>query len=91
MRLSAFYTSNVEQYLFQNRVNDDFYANVAELPTDSSSFFVRSFPSTFRGAVMPRKPGSRMAQTTSSIDDIVRAFRSGTLTSYTELAQLQDR
>ena len=42
-RRSAFYTSNVEQYLFQQ--NDDwsrYYKNVAELPLDSTSMFIRS-------------------------------------------------
>ena len=42
--VSAFYLSNVEQYLFQNGVADNFYQNVATLPTDSTSTFIRSVP-----------------------------------------------
>ena len=41
--VTMFYTSNVEQYLFQQ--GDDwrrYYSNVATLPLDSSSIFVRS-------------------------------------------------
>lgn len=90
--VSAFYTSNVEQYLFQNRVDGDFYENVAALPTDANSMFIRSFPPSFGGAyVIPRKPGARLAQSTSSIDTVVRAYRNGQLTSYSALARLQDR
>jgi hypothetical protein len=38
----AFYTSNVEQYLFQNGVWREFYSNVAALPIDETSTFIRS-------------------------------------------------
>jgi hypothetical protein len=40
--VTAFYTSNVEQYLFQNQVWPAFYANVATLPLDDESTFIRS-------------------------------------------------
>ena len=40
--VAAFYTSNVEQYLFQNGVSDAFYANLAELPLDEASVIIRS-------------------------------------------------
>jgi hypothetical protein len=40
--VSAFYLSNVEQYLFQNGVWQSFYKNVAALPLDDSSVFIRS-------------------------------------------------
>lgn len=44
MTVSAFYLSNVEQYLFQNGVAERFYENVATLPLDSGSTFIRSVP-----------------------------------------------
>jgi hypothetical protein len=40
-KVNAFYVSNVEQYLHQNGVAQQFYANVAALPLDSLSFFIR--------------------------------------------------
>jgi hypothetical protein len=39
----AFYVSNVESYLFRNGVWRDFYANVATLPLDSGSVFIRPY------------------------------------------------
>ena len=39
----AFYVSNVEQYLFGDDRADAFYANVATLPTDSGSVFIRPY------------------------------------------------
>ncbi|HYN08177.1 MAG TPA: hypothetical protein VES67_12365 [Vicinamibacterales bacterium] len=40
--VTAYYTSNVEQYLFQNGVWQAFYANVSTLPLDDRSTFIRS-------------------------------------------------
>ncbi|MEO8260395.1 MAG: hypothetical protein ABI868_23820 [Acidobacteriota bacterium] len=40
--VSAFYLSNVEEYLRQNGVWLDFCANVSELPRDGTSTFIRS-------------------------------------------------
>jgi len=40
--VSAFYLSNVEQYLRQDLIWDDFCANVATLPLDDTSTFIRS-------------------------------------------------
>jgi hypothetical protein len=40
--VTAFYTSNVEQCLFQNAVWGDFARNVATLPQDEASTFIRS-------------------------------------------------
>jgi hypothetical protein len=40
--VSAFYLSNVEQYLQQDGIWDDFCRNVATLPLDNSSTFIRS-------------------------------------------------
>jgi hypothetical protein len=90
-RVTTFYTSNVEQYLFQNGVDANFYENVAQLPVDPNGIFIRSFPSYGRGGIIPRTPGTRLTQTTSSIDTVVRAFKAGTLVLYDDLAGLQDR
>ena len=40
--VTAFYLSNVEQYLFQDNTWRRFYSNVATLPLDSSSQFIRT-------------------------------------------------
>jgi hypothetical protein len=39
--VSAFYVSNVEQYLFMDGIAGLFYGNVAALPMDSTSIFIR--------------------------------------------------
>lgn len=40
--VSAFYTSNVEQFLFQNDAYGEFLVNVRELPIDDRSVFIRA-------------------------------------------------
>jgi hypothetical protein len=42
-QVSAFYVSNVEQYLFQDGKNGRFYDNVATLPLSASSVFIRPY------------------------------------------------
>jgi hypothetical protein len=63
MTVTAFYVSNVEQYLFrENGAWERFYGNVSSLPVDSTSHFIRSVPRTSglgsqmaftRGAMQP--------------------------------------
>jgi hypothetical protein len=84
-RVNVFYTSNVEQYLFQQ--GDDaprFYANVGAMPLDSASTFIRSF--TGRGFYGGgAQSGFMMTQVTSSIEDIVRGSRSGEIRAYNDV------
>jgi hypothetical protein len=52
LTVEAFYLSNVEQYHFQDGVADRFYQNVATLPVDSTSMFIRSVPPGGAGATI---------------------------------------
>ena len=49
LTVTAFYVSNVEQYLFRDgRAWERFYSNVSALPIDSTSRFIRSVPRASR-------------------------------------------
>jgi hypothetical protein len=62
--VSAFYLSNVEQYLLQDGLWNAFCANVASMPLDESSTFIRSGQGGFGGGRGLRNTlGSMMAQT----------------------------
>jgi hypothetical protein len=79
--VSVFYTSNVEQYLFQQ--GDDwsrFYTNVSTMPIDSTSTFIRSLSN--RGWVTSQNPNSRSAQLFGSIGELITGFRAGRIDSY---------
>ena len=87
--LTAFYTSNVEQYLFEQ--GDDwrhFLTNVSSLPLDASSTFIRS--SHFSFGPQPRRQFNRgrFIQLLSPMTDVVKAFNNGQLTSYEDLIRM---
>ena len=77
--VGAIYTSNVEQYLFQQ--GDDwrrYYENVATLPLDSTSTFIRSVGGNFGG-------GSgmfRLPSVLSSVEGLLTAYREGRIGGY---------
>ncbi len=85
--VTAFYTSNVEQYLF--RQDDDwrrFYENVAALPLDATSTFIRS---VFRSGIPTLNVGPGGSVTLlSSMRRVVAAFRAGRLESYADVVAL---
>jgi hypothetical protein len=85
--VTAFYLSNVEQYLFQ--APDDwrrFYANAASLPVDSTSTFIRS---VFNGMGYSRGQSSAMRaeQLLASMLQQITLFNAGKLTDYMTVLQ----
>jgi hypothetical protein len=67
--VSAFYLSNVEQYLRQDLIWENFCANVATLPLDETSTFIRSVR---RGDATP---GFGLASELGNIPDEVKSCR----------------
>ena len=76
-RITTFYTSNVEQYLFQDRLWDAFAASVATMPLDDSSTLIRS---CFNNCVSP--VFSRVVMLLDSMPEMVKAHKSGLITNY---------
>ncbi len=86
--VTAFYVSNVEQYLFQQ--DDDwskFYQNVKTLPVDSTGEFIRS---VFNGVALNYQAGGfmRSASLLSSIRNLLEAFDSGDVKTYYDVLQM---
>ena len=80
--VTAFYLSNVEQYLFQQEEDwSKFYSNVGTLPLTTESVFIRSI---FNGMIPPRSTGFglRSASVLSSIPDVLQAFNEGKIRAY---------
>jgi len=59
----AYYLSNVEQYLYQDGLWQRFCANVATLPLDDSSTFIRSMSGGGRGRGLVNSLGNMKAET----------------------------
>ena len=81
--VSAFYVSNVEQYLGRNGIWGEFCANVASLPMDESSTFIRSVRSGnfVPGVGLDSELGNMVSETKScGMTGAARLlFRSGVL------------
>ena len=54
--VSVFYTSNVEQYLFRDQAWQHFYENVAAMPLDSHSTFIRALFNNAGGRIFRMPP-----------------------------------
>ena len=82
--VSAFYTSNVEMYLFQQ--GDDwkkFYGNVATLPVTDKSTFIRSVSNRgLRFQFRNSAPGARASTRLNPIADLIRAYHAGRIDGY---------
>jgi hypothetical protein len=78
--VQTFYVSNVEQYLFQDGLFDEFARNVATLPVDASSTFVRSVAlrAGYRGSGLVDGRGSAL----DPIGAFIRDFEGGLIQTY---------
>ena len=76
--VTTLYTSNVEQYLFQERKWDDFAGNVAALPLDETSTLIRS---CFNMCLSPM-PGSRVLMLLDSMPAMLRDHQAGMIGTY---------
>lgn len=88
--VNAFYTSNVEQYLFQqDEAWRRYYSNVAALPIDGRSVFIRSISN--RG-YQPQGPGFGFRAQTRlcSIADLLAAFNRGQITGYYDVISMSN-
>lgn len=80
--VSAFYTSNVEQYLFRDGSFRAFAATVARLPRNSRSVMLRSY---FLGGHPDRQDGYHATQLAQFIDRFVAMTAAGSPLSYRDL------
>jgi hypothetical protein len=82
--VTAFYVSNVEQYLMQDGVFTDFIRNVATLPTDTRSTFIRSVWSRYGYQGTELGPDGR-ASALDPIRSLVNDVDAGGVRSYFDL------
>jgi len=82
--IGTFYVSNVEQYLYQDGLFDSFARNVATLPVDDRSTFVRSVSARF-GYQGPMTWTDGRASALYPIKDFNAHFEAGLLRSYYDL------
>jgi hypothetical protein len=86
-RLSAFYTSNVEQYLYRDGGIEQFVANVGKLPRRNQAVMIRSC-FTCSGAHSMRVQGYHAVQMLQPVDKFLDLWKAGQLTRYADLMTL---
>src|SRR5687768_5875469 len=86
--VTAFYTSNVEQYLFQSEAWRGFFSNLAQLPVDSSSTFLRAVFNTGGMRVQSSPSGPRSVTLRASIAESVKAYNEGRIQTYFDVIQM---
>jgi hypothetical protein len=80
--VTAFYTSNVEYYLFQNEDWRKFFNNVLSLPVDGQSTFIRAYFSNQR---FPPQGGLIPLSLLDSIPACLASYNQGAIHSYEDV------
>jgi hypothetical protein len=80
--VTAFYTSNVEQYLFRNGGFDAFAKNVAALPMTGKSLFIRAYPNNQRMPHPAQAWSHRLTTLLQRMAIFVDDYRQGLYTDY---------
>jgi hypothetical protein len=80
--VTAFYTSNVEQYLFRNGGFDAFAKNVAALPMTGKSLFIRAYPNNQRMPHPAQAASHRLTTLLQRMAVFVDDYRQGLYTDY---------
>ncbi len=84
--VSWFYTSNVEQYLFQTEAWKRFFGNVGALPFDERGTFIRAFFNTGMRYPLSMSSGRiRSATLLEPLGDAVAAVRDGRIRTYADV------
>jgi hypothetical protein len=83
--LGAFYTSNVEFYLFRSGTFQQFVGNVSRLPHTGRSVIIRSAFISAVGGTVPMLTGYGSASLLGSVDDLVQGVAAGRIRSYLDL------
>src|SRR5687767_14274605 len=84
--VSAIYTSNVEQYLFREPHKwQQYYQNVATLPIDSTSTFVRA---VFNFGYSGGGSGARSITMLQPVTELLKAVREGKVQSYFDVVNM---
>jgi hypothetical protein len=84
-KLTVYYVSNVEFYLFREGTFAKFIENLKQLPHAGNAVIIRSFFQ--RAPVAPARPGDNSVSLAGSIDDLLRGYAAGRITNYGDLAR----
>ena len=82
-RLSAFYASNVEYYLFRNGSYPQFVRNLRAIPHTSEAVVIRSIFNVYGGS--GARPGDSSASVVQRLDDLLKGVADRRIQTYGDL------
>jgi hypothetical protein len=85
LRISTFYTSNVEYYLFDGSQWRPYVSNVRGLPITDDAVFIRAYFANAAGTHPQSVPGHRSTTLIQPIRDFLREENAGRLRNYWDL------
>jgi hypothetical protein len=92
LRLSGFYISNVEYYLFPGRTFHAYVENLRQFPRDERSMVIRSvFPSGGNRALAPPVPGYYSTSLVQLLDAMLADHAAGKYRGYADLVRASTR
>jgi hypothetical protein len=83
-KLTAFYVSNVEYYLFRDGSFARFVGNLRRIPHADNAVLIRSFFS--RVGLSPSRPGDNSVSQLQAVDELLSGVAAGRVRSYADLA-----
>jgi hypothetical protein len=87
LRLSTFYTSNVEFYLFGRSTWTRYVANLRALPVADDSVFIRAYFPTYGRTHPMNMPGHRSTSLVQPLPKFLEQYNSGALSSYWDVVR----
>lgn len=89
--VTAFYTSNVEFYLFQSEDWKKFFNNVANLPLDENSLFIRAYFNNYGLRFPNQGGGARSLTLLDGMASLIAAFDAGRIRTYFDVIKRSSR
>jgi len=85
--VNLFYTSNVDEYLYQDNGKDPFFASLATLPVNSASAIIRTVcgPNDPNRGALHIPAGQWWAALHCSMPAVIQAYRDGKIPRRTDL------
>ena len=88
-KVTTFYLSNVEQYLFEQNTWKKFYSNMKNLPVEDSGMLIRSvFARQAIDRVFSDKSAAQSLQLLGSFQETLRAYDAGEIRVYEDILHL---
>ena len=85
--VTYFYTSNVEQYLFQTEAWSKYYTSVGAMPLDQTSTFIRAYFNLRFRSVQSFNAGPRSETLADPIAPFIGAFHDGRIRTYYDVIE----